>query len=163
MSVTFPGGWPARIERDDLGPDRTDDGTVTEHEKARAAECDNLSDWQLSGANLCVFRWWFVVHWDGSALNVEHAGEVWDPHQQSTPTASRTSAGRYRVSYDTSYVDRLGVSVSTALVAVATIVAQDDATDYDVRGAVQSNLRDVDIEIDEAGTPSDVRIFVGGM
>ena len=163
MSVTFPGGWPNRIERDDLGPNRTDDGAVTEHEKARAAECDNLADWQLAGLSQTGWRWWFVVHWDGTDLNVEHSGEVWDPNDEFTPTASRTSAGRYRISYDTTYNDRDGNSVSTALVAVGVITAQDDATDYDRRGEIQSNLRDVDIEIDEAGNPADVRVFVAGM
>ena len=164
MSVTFPGGWPNRIQRDDLGPDRTDDGAVTEHEKARAAECDNLADWQLAGANLCVFRWWAVLHWDGTTLNVEDADEAWDPKAQSVPSAVRTSTGRYRLEYETSYNDRNGNSVATALVAVGAIVPQDKTTGYVVRGQVESNLRQVSIEIDDLGaTEQDVRVFIGGM
>ncbi len=109
-------GFPKRFTRDQLGPTLRNTYPVENPETDIGAETWNAVFHQTSGMNLIVPRVALIATWGGSAFNIAHQAEAWNPRgTQAHPTLARTSTGLYTYTFASTYLDEDGVEQSLAL------------------------------------------------
>jgi hypothetical protein len=156
-------GFPTRPRRDDFAPELKADGDITDDDYFVGERQFNLSFWQTAGMGLVSSRAIAALDWDSgtSTLSLDSAEEAWDPYgTQNDPTVARSGAGVYTLTYDSTYLNQKGVSISTALKRAAAFVQT--TSNYRAVAKVQSNGYVVDINVfdADAGTPVDADVFV---
>lgn len=157
-------GWPGRPSRKAFGPQRINDGVVTQPEKYVDAREYNLLFWQTSGAAAgFVARAWALLKWDGAALTLQASGETWDPDGLVVPTISRTSSGVYLVTYASTYPDMEETPIATALIAGR--AAAQSLSNLNALAVPRANGYEVDVRVftanSAAATDSTVLVEVG--
>jgi hypothetical protein len=141
-------GFPARPTRTGFGPKPTNRKTVNNPLKEGGADLFDLVFWQLAGAGLMVPLAWVLV--DGATGGIILSDESWDAERAAVPTVTHPVAGTYAVEYASSYLDKDGVAVTTALKACS--VHAQTITGHRGEGLLQVNNRICDIRIrDGAG------------
>lgn len=109
-------GFPARIQRSDLGPTFVDAYPVENPETDIGARAFNAAFHQVAGMNLVSPRAIVVAEYSGGALSIQYQAEAWNPNSdQAHPVLSRNGTGLYFLTFDASYADESGVQIPTTL------------------------------------------------
>lgn len=111
-------GFPNRTARDQLGPTLQDQYPVQNPRTQVGAASFNTTFWQMAGMNLVVPRTALLASWNGSAFDVTHQAEAWNPDAaQAHPVLARGGTGNYTYTFAGSYLDENGVAQPTVLLA----------------------------------------------
>ena len=110
-------GFPSRPSRKQFGPERIDDGLVTDHERYVDAPTFNLDHWQTAGLGAVSPRAWALFEYTGSRMVLYASGEAWDPNGEAVPALGYTSTGVYTITYPATAPDEDANMVPIALVA----------------------------------------------
>jgi hypothetical protein len=111
-------GFPTRVTRDALGPKLEDAYPVEHPTQEVGARTFNADFWQVAGMNLIVPRAVLIASWNGSAFDLHHQAEAWNPNgQQGRPTLARVGAGDYTYEFASTYADEDGTQQTLTLVA----------------------------------------------
>lgn len=103
-------GFPSRISRDALGPQRVNRRPVVNPNSEIGQEHFNLAFYQLAGLNMSSPIAWASIAAAGTVL--AHA-EAWDPNKETSgPVVTKTATGRYTIAYEASYPDQDGQDVA---------------------------------------------------
>jgi hypothetical protein len=110
--------FPTRVTRSALGPRFRDVYPVENPETDVGAEQFNAAFDQLAGLNVVAPRVALIATWNGSAFDVRHQAEAWNPDGgQAHPALARAGVGRYTYTFAASYLDADGNTVATSLLA----------------------------------------------
>ncbi len=111
-------GFPTRFLRSILGPKFVNQSPVENPEGDIGDRQFNAAFHQLAGMNLVVPRAVLIASHNGTAFQVAHQAEAWNPENaQLHPTPARAAAGSYSYTFAATYKDQEGVDVSTVLLA----------------------------------------------
>lgn len=107
-------GFPRRPLRSAFGPKLTNAYPVEHPETQVGAQSFNPDFWQTAGMGLIVPRAIVIAKWNGSAFDIYHQAEAWNPNgDQAHPVLARTGAGLFTYTFAASYLDEDGNEVPT--------------------------------------------------
>jgi hypothetical protein len=110
--------FPRRFLRSLLGPKFVDTVPVENPEADIGARQFNAAFHAVAGMNLVVPRAVVIASYTGSAFQIDHQAEAWNPEgSQGRPLLERASAGAYTYTFAATYKDQDGVNIATSLTA----------------------------------------------
>lgn len=105
--------FPARVLRAVFGPDFINTRPVEHPQTEFDANAMQVLLWQVSGTNQSAVRATVAAKWTGSAFQIFHQGEAWNPEgSQTPPLLERASTGVYTWTFASTYPDVEGNDVS---------------------------------------------------